>query len=90
MSGRMDGIGDCLILVWLTQAITRLQDYTLFFEPWISKTEYLYYIFILLYIFMYVYTYIYIYNNKYTQIKLRKSACLVVFLVIYIHIYLYI
>ena len=28
------------------EAITRLQDYTLFFEPPILKTEYLYYIFI--------------------------------------------
>ena len=48
------------------EAITRLQDYTLFSVPWISKIAYLYYIFILLYIFMYIYTYVYIYNNKYT------------------------
>ena len=48
------------------EAITRLQDYTLFSVPWISKIAYLYYIFILLYIFMYIYTYIYIFINKYT------------------------
>ena len=58
MGGRIDG--DCLILNWLTQAITRLQDYTLFFVPWISRNEYLYYKFYYLYIFMYIYTYIYI------------------------------
>ncbi len=28
------------------EAITRLQDYTLFSVPWILKTEYLYYVFI--------------------------------------------
>ena len=55
-----EGRDSCLILDWLTQVITRLQDYTLFFVPWTSKIAYLYYIFILLYIFMYIYTYIYI------------------------------
>ena len=61
-----EGRDSCLILDWLTQVITRLQDYTLFFVPWTSKIAYLYYIFILLYIFMYIYTYIYIFINKYT------------------------
>ena len=37
MGGRMDGIESWLILNWLTQAITRLQDYTLFFVPWTFK-----------------------------------------------------
>jgi len=46
MDGKRDGIWGCLIVVWLTGAITRLQDYTLFFEPWVSETAYLYYIFI--------------------------------------------
>ena len=45
MDGRRDGILSCLILVWLTGAITGLQDYTLFFEPWISKIAYIYHIF---------------------------------------------
>lgn len=40
----------CLILVWLTGAITRLQDYTLFFVPWISGIAYLYCIY--LYVFI--------------------------------------
>ena len=48
------------------EAITRLQDYTLFFVPWTSEIGYLYYIFYYLYTIMYIYTYIYIYNNKYT------------------------
>ena len=48
------------------EAITRLQDYTLFSVPWISEIEYLYSIFYYLYIIVYIYTYIYIYINKYT------------------------
>jgi len=58
--GWKEGRDSCLILDWLTQVITRLQDYTLFFVPWTFEIAYLYYIFILLYIFMYIYTYIYI------------------------------
>jgi len=46
MDGRQDGILSCLIVAWLTGAITGLQDYTLFFEPRASKAAYLYYIFI--------------------------------------------
>ena len=46
MDGKRDGIFGCLMLVWLTGAITRLQDYTLFFVPRVSETAYLYYIFI--------------------------------------------
>ena len=61
-----EGRDSCLILDWLTQVITRLQDYTLFSVPWTFEIAYLYYIFILLYIFMYIYTYIYIFINKYT------------------------
>ena len=33
MDGRRDGILNGLVLVWLTGAITRLQDYTLFSVP---------------------------------------------------------
>ena len=54
------------MLAWLTGAITGLQDYTLFFEPRVFETAYLYYMFIYLYIIIYIYTYIYIYINKYT------------------------
>jgi len=32
--GWKEGRDSCLILDWLTGAITRLQDYTLFFVPW--------------------------------------------------------
>ena len=46
MDGRRDGIWGCLMLAWLTGAITGLQDYTLFFEPRVFETAYLYYIFI--------------------------------------------
>ena len=66
MGGRMDGIQGLAYTELVDRGITRLQDYTLFFVPWISKIAYLYYIFYYLYIYMYIYTYIYIYINKYT------------------------
>ena len=49
------------------EAITRLQDYTLFFEPPILKTEYLYYIQLFNYTLLCIYILIFnLYINKYT------------------------